>query len=194
MIRSLKIFHSHDEQDQADREYWKSLSGEQKLEILEAIRMQYWAFKNEHPQRLDEFVALLNDKQVRYLVIGGYAVGFHSRPKFTDDIDIWIDNSLENAEKVLAVLNEFGFSELDITVNDLMDADNVIQLGYAPVRIDIITGLGIDFAAAYTRRVTGTYLDIATCFISRDDLIASKKAAGRAKDLADIDWINHYSD
>jgi len=59
MIRSLKIFHSHDEQDQADREYWKGLSGEQKLEILEAIRMQYWAFKNEHPQRLQRVCRII---------------------------------------------------------------------------------------------------------------------------------------
>jgi predicted nucleotidyltransferase len=147
------------------------------------------------PEDFKEFIVLLNDKQVRYLIIGGYAVGFHSRPKFTNDIDVWIENSLENAQRLLAVLQEFGFASLEISADDLMNPDKVIQLGYAPVRIDIITGLsGIDFSKAYANKVIGKYLGITTNFISREDLVASKKLAGRKKDFDDIDWISTYAD
>ena len=146
------------------------------------------------PEDYKEFVALLNDRDVKYLVIGGYAVGFHSKPKFTNDMDIWIENSRVNALRVLRVLEEFGFGDLDISVDDLTDPDKVVQLGYAPVRIDIIMGLsGLDFSKAFADKVTGSYLGVETNFISRDHLLLSKKLAGRKKDLADIDWIEQYS-
>ena len=146
------------------------------------------------PEDFKEFVQLLNENNVKYLIIGGYAVGFHSRPKFTNDIDIWIENSIENAQKVLIVLKEFGFGDLDITIEDLTDPDKVIQLGYAPVRIDIITGLsGIDFSKAFDCRVIGKYLGLNTNFISQSSLIESKKLAGRKKDLDDLKWIEKYS-
>ncbi len=144
-------------------------------------------------QDFKEFIELLNGQEVKYLIIGGYAVGFHSRPKFTNDIDIWIENSLINAKKVLRVLEDFGFSSLDIQIEDLIDPDKVIQLGYAPVRIDIITGLsGLDFAKAYDEKIAGNYLGVNTYFISKKHLIKSKKKAGRKKDIDDIDWINRY--
>jgi hypothetical protein len=145
------------------------------------------------PDDFKEFIELLNARQVKYLIIGGYAVGFYSRPKFTNDIDVWIDNSLANALKVLQVLKDFGFEELDITTKDLSDPDKVIQLGVAPLRIDIITGLAIDFNSAYKNKTIGNYLGVKTHFISRDHLIKTKKLAGRKKDLDDIDWILKYS-
>jgi len=146
------------------------------------------------PQDFKEFIELLNAQKVKYLIIGGYAVGFHSRPKFTNDIDIWIENSLTNAKKVLRVLEDFGFSSLDIQIEDLTDPDKVIQLGYAPVRIDIITGLcGVDFTNAYDEKITGNYLGVKTYFISKKHLIKSKVKAGRKKDIYDIEWINKYS-
>lgn len=146
------------------------------------------------PEDFKEFIALLNAHQVNYLIVGGYAVGFHSRPRFTQDIDFWIEASQDNARKVLSVLKDFGFGELDITIGDLTNPDRIIQLGYAPLRIDIITDLsGIDFSAAYSRRVRGNYLGVDAYFISIDDLLKNKEIAGRDKDLEDVKWIIKYS-
>ncbi|MDZ7721924.1 MAG: hypothetical protein U5R06_03615 [candidate division KSB1 bacterium] len=105
------------------------------------------------PQDYKEFIELLNGKRVKYLIIGGYAVGYHSRPKFTNAIDFWIENSAQNADKILKALREFGFSDLDIEQRDLIDPDKVIQLGFAPVRIDIITSIeGVDFDDAFQNK------------------------------------------
>lgn len=146
------------------------------------------------PEDFKEFIELLNARQVNYLIVGGYAVGFHSRPKFTQDIDFWIENSEENARKILSVLKDFGFGELDVTINDLTNPDMVIQLGYAPLRIDIITDLsGLNFSEAYSRKVKGNYLGVDTYFISIEDLIRNKEIAGRDKDLLDVKWIKQYS-
>lgn len=79
------------------------------------------------PEDFKEFIELLNAHKVKYLIVGGYAVGFHSRPKFTNDLDIWVDNSAENAEKVLTVLKVFGFGELNIGIEDLTSPDRVVQ-------------------------------------------------------------------
>ena len=146
------------------------------------------------PEDFKEFIELLNAYQVNYLVVGGYAVGFHSRPKFTHDIDIWIENSQDNAKKVLSVLNDFGFGELDISIKDLTNPDIIIQLGYTPLRIDLISDLsGLSFSVAYTNKVRGNYLGVKANFISIEDLIKNKEMAGRDKDLEDIKWIKKYS-
>lgn len=146
------------------------------------------------PEDFKEFIELLNAHQVKYLIVGGYAVGFHSRPKFTHDIDFWIENSENNARKVLSVLMDFGFGELDVKISDLTNPDMVIQLGYAPLRIDIITDLsGLNFSESYSRKVKGNYLGVDTYFISINDLIKNKEMAGRDKDLLDVKWIKQYS-
>jgi hypothetical protein len=145
------------------------------------------------PKDFSEFIELLNAHQVRYLIVGGYAVGFHSRPKFTHDLDIWIENTQENALKVLVVLKDFGFGELDITINDLINPDTIIQLGYAPLRIDLITDLsGLNFSESYQKKIEGSYLGVTAYFIALDDLIINKQIAGRDKDLNDIKWIEQY--
>lgn len=146
------------------------------------------------PEDFKEFIELLNAHQVKYLIVGGYAVGFHSRPKFTQDIDFWIDKREHNARKVLSVLKDFGFGDLNVKISDLTNPDMVIQLGYAPLRIDIITDLsGLNFSEAYARKVKGNYLGIDTYFISIEELIKNKEIAGRDKDLLDIKWIKQYS-
>src|SRR3990172_1521435 len=148
----------------------------------------------EIPQDFKEFIELLNEHNVRYWIVGGYAVGFHSRPKFTQDLDIWIDNSEENARHFLTVLQEFGFGELDVTQHDLTNPDIVLQLGYTPLRIDIMTSVsGLEFADAYERKVEGKYLGVETYFISTNDLIENKKASGRKKAREDLEWIRKYA-
>lgn len=146
------------------------------------------------PNDFKEFIELLNDHKVRYLIVGGYAVGFYSRPKFTNYLDIWIDNSDENALKMVNVLQLFGFAGLGLSTTDFTDSNQVIQLGVAPIRIDLLTGLGIPFNSAYRQKVKGRYFGVEAHFVSRKDLIELKKQAGRKKDLDDIDWMHTYSE
>lgn len=146
-------------------------------------------------QDLKEFIELLNENGVEYLVVGGYAASFHSRPRYTKDIDIWINPTKTNAKKVKRVLDKFGFENIDISTEDLMKKDQFIQLGYAPIRIDLITELiGLKFNDAYKHSIEGTYGSIKKVkYISSDDLITNKKLSGRKQDLFDVDWIKKYS-
>ena len=136
----------------------------------------------------EEFFGLLNEHKVRYLVIGGYAVAIHARPRFTDDLDIFVDAGSLNAESVLAALKDFGFGEVGIGLEDLTRADQVIQLGFPPFRIDLLTSIsGVSFSEAWERKVTGKYGQQTVFFIGKQDLIASKKGTGRKRDLEDVD-------
>lgn len=147
----------------------------------------------EIPNDFKEFIELLNKHSVQYLIVGGYAVGFHSRPKFTNDIDFWINNSLENAELILRVLKDFGFEKLDITIEDLISPNKIIQLGMEPMRIDIMTSVsGLEFNNSFKNKVVTNYLDTTAYFININDLIQNKRKSGRKKDLYDIDWIEQY--
>ncbi len=140
-----------------------------------------------------EFIKLLNDHECRYLIVGGYALSFHSQPKFTKDIDFWIDPQPDNAEKIIKVLSDFGFGQLDITIDDLTDPNKIIQLGKEPLRIDLLTSIdGLTFEMAYENRVIGNYFDIKANIISQEDLILNKKSSGRKKDLFDLSWIEQY--
>lgn len=145
------------------------------------------------PQDFKEFIELLNEKNVRYLLVGGYAVAFHSRPKVTEDIDFWIEPSLKNALKIVAVLREFGFAGLGLTTDDFMNADQVIQLGYPPLRIDLMMSVsGLDFETAFSRRVVDTIEGLTISFLAIEDLMINKKASGRKKDQFDMDWLKTY--
>jgi len=141
-----------------------------------------------------DFIKLLNKFKIRYLIIGGYAIAFHSRPRATQDIDIFIDNSEVNAKKILKALDEFGFASLNIKKEDLIKDDAIIQLGVRPLRIDLVTSIeGVKFDEAYKNRVTINYADLKNIsLISIKDLIKNKKETGREKDIFDIDWLNKY--
>ncbi|MFI5143972.1 MAG: nucleotidyltransferase [Ignavibacteria bacterium] len=146
-------------------------------------------------QDLKEFVELLRENKVEYMVIDGYAMAIHSRPKYTKDLDIWINNSKTNARRVKNVLDKFGTGNLDIKIEDLTDKELVIQLGFPPVRIDILKDIaGLRFKEAYKKKVEVDWGDLKKInFISLDDLIKNKKETGREKDLDDIKWIKKYS-
>jgi len=141
-----------------------------------------------------DFIKLLNKFKIRYLIIGGYAIAFHSRPRATQDIDIFIDNSEVNAKKILKALDEFGFASLNIKKEDLIKDDAIIQLGVRPLRIDLVTSIeGVKFDEAYKNRVTINYADLKNIsLISIKDLIKNKKETGHEKDIFDIDWLNKY--
>ena len=135
-----------------------------------------------------EFIELLNEHSVRYLVVGGYAVAFHGYPRYTKDIDIWIELSLENADKILKALNEFGFGSLDLTPDDFLESDQIIQLGYPPNRIDILTTLkDLKFEDCYNARVEVEIIGLHIHFIDIENLKKNKRATGRPQDLADAE-------
>lgn len=135
-----------------------------------------------------EFIQLLNDHDVLYLVVGDYAVAFHGYPRYTKDIDLWILLDKSNAEKMLQVLKDFGFESLNLEVDDFLNPEQVIQLGYPPNRIDILTDLkGIDFGTCYSTKVQVTVEDTVINFINLENLKKNKKATGRYQDLADLE-------
>lgn len=141
----------------------------------------------------EEFIELLNEHNVQYLIVGAYAVSYYARPRNTGDIDFFIDNSSKNISNLLHVLKEFGFGTLDLTLNDFKGDDNILQLGYEPVRIDIMTGIsGISFTQAYDNKVQGKLGDQPVYFISLEDLITNKKSTDRTQDKADAELLEKY--
>ena len=137
-----------------------------------------------------EFIELLNSNRVEYLLIGGYAVAAHGHPRYTKDIDVWIAATDQNAKKVIRVLEQFGFADLGLTPADFTEPNQIVQLGYEPVRIDVLTGVGLPFEVCYPKRVL-TYMDgVEISVVALDDLIALKRIAARPQDLADIDHLS----
>jgi len=137
-----------------------------------------------------EFIQSLNDNQVRYLVVGGYAVAFHGHPRYTKDIDIWVEMTQENAEKVIRSLDQFGFGSLGLKDKDFLIPDQIIQLGYPPCRIDLFNTLsGVDFPTCYTSRMQIDIEGVKVHFIDLENLKKNKQASGRHQDLADIESL-----
>jgi len=134
-----------------------------------------------------EFIELLNNHGVKYLLVGGYALGIHGYPRYTGDMDIWVKPEQVNAEKVMAVLEAFGFGELDLSTDDFTKLGNVIQLGYPPLRIDLLTQPdGVDFSNSYSQRLDVEYGGLTVHVISLEDFKKNKAASGRPKDLEDL--------
>ena len=137
-----------------------------------------------------ELLELLNAHKAEYIIVGAYALAFHGVPRLTGDIDIFVKPDPKNAEKILAALEEFGFGSLDLTKSDLEDPDKVVQLGLAPVRVDLITSLtAVSWQEAFSGKVQGTYGDVPVYYLGRSEFLSNKKALGRKKDLADIEAL-----
>jgi hypothetical protein len=138
-------------------------------------------------QDFSEFVQLLLANDVRFLIIGGYALAAHGAPRYTGDLDTWVWLDHVNAERIIQVLKEFGFGSLEISREDFLLPKTVIQLGFPPHRIDLLTGIdGIQFEEAWPRREVFDIGGLSVPFISRQDLITNKKAVARPQDLADV--------
>lgn len=135
-----------------------------------------------------EFIASLNDNGVRYLVVGGYAVAVHGYPRYTKDMDIWVDMTADNASNILKALEQFGFGSLGVIASDFTVPDQMLQLGHPPGRIDILTTLlGVEFRECYESRTVVEVDGIAVNFIDLENLRKNKKATGRHQDLADLE-------
>jgi len=142
------------------------------------------------PKDLREFIGLLNSNRVEYVVIGAFALAFHSRPRYTGDLDLLIRPSQENAERMEKVVAAFHFASLGLTARDFAEPDQIVQLGRPPNRIDLLTSLtGVDFDEVWATRVPSSLEGLPTSFISRECLIKNKKATARAQDLADVEAL-----
>jgi len=131
---------------------------------------------------------LLEKHQVEYLVVGGYAVGYWGHIRFTGDLDIWLKPTKNNAAKILSAINDFGFGSLNLQESDFTTAGNIVQLGYPPLRIDLLNDIdGVTFDECYKNRITENWDGFTYKFISYDDLITNKKSSGRNKDLDDLE-------
>mgnify|MGYP001583314682 CR=1 FL=1 len=138
----------------------------------------------------EELLSLLNKNNVKYCIIGAYAVAFYARPRYTKDMDILIDPDAENARRVVKALNEFGFKSLKLSIEDFNSVGKIIQLGYEPVRIDILTSIeGCTFSEIWKKRVKRTYGNEKVFFIGIDELMKNKKMAKRKQDKVDIDVL-----
>ena len=135
-----------------------------------------------------EFVASLNANRVEYLVVGGYAMAMHGRPRHTGDLDVWIDHRADNAARLIQALRDFGFGEVGLAVADFTTPNQVVQLGYPPFRIDLLTSIdGVDFQQAWVRRERLEHDGLPINFIGLDDLKANKRASGRPRDIDDLE-------
>jgi len=140
-----------------------------------------------------ELLQLLNDFDVRYLIVGGYAIMKYTEPRYTKDLDVWVENSAENSSRVFAALKNFGapLESDNITPETFTRSEITYQIGVAPIRIDVLTQItGVEFSAAWKKRVSGTIFGIPVSFISLDHLMANKQATGRSNDLEQLKQIS----
>ena len=135
-----------------------------------------------------EFLRLLIERKVEYLLVGGFVVGFYGYPRYTGDLDIWISLTIENRDKIIKVLKDFGFESLGLTAMDFEKKGTIVQLGFPPNRIDIINDLDeLQFDKCFTRKKIIEYENLKISCISLEDLIKNKKAVGRLKDQLDLE-------
>lgn len=135
-----------------------------------------------------DLFAELSDHDARFLVVGAHAVIYYTTPRYTKDIDLWIDTSPENARRVYAALALFGAPLHELTVEDLSTPGTIFQIGLEPNRIDILTAVeGLDFELAWKNRVASTYGEIPIFILGREDLLVNKKTVARRQDLIDVE-------
>lgn len=147
----------------------------------------------ELPNDFKEFLRLLRAHGVEYLLIGGWAVGYHGYPRFTDDLDIWIALAPANADRVVKTLSDFGFDVAELST-DLFLKDQIVRMGIEPVRIEVMTSIsGVKFDECYRERLETTLDGVPVSLINLHHLKISKKASGRLKDLADLENLPEQS-
>ena len=142
------------------------------------------------PPDFKEFLKLLNSHQVEYLLIGGYAVGYHGYPRATGDMVLWVAVHQNNAEKLVAVLREFGFNTPQLSANLFLTENQIVRLGVPPMRIELLTTIsGVSFDHCYSERIIDVIDDVEVHIINRKHLKQNKQASGRHKDLDDLQHL-----
>lgn len=146
-------------------------------------------------QDFRDLLAAFNAAGVEYLVVGAHALAAHGHVRATEDLDLWVRATADNAPRVITALSNFGAPLQDLTEADLVQKGLVFQIGLAPIRIDILTDIdGLDFDDAWADRVRTKFAGVPTAVLSRAHLILNKKATGRTQDLADIEWLESGDD
>ena len=139
---------------------------------------------------LREFLGLLNSRGIEYVIVGAHSLAFHGRPRYTGDLDVLIRNSSENAGKLVELLNDFGFAESAFKPADFLEPHQVIQLGRAPNRIDLLTTIdGVSTDEALATKIEGVLDDVRVFILGKEALIQNKRTVGRPQDLADIEAL-----
>jgi len=137
-----------------------------------------------------DLCSLLNEQGVEFLIVGGYAVGYHGAPRFTGDLDILIHPDVKHVEKMLQALTHFGFPAQELAADYVLGREKILQLGRQPVQVHLMTNItGVDWEEAWASRSQGHYGDVQVCYIGKRELIANKRATGRTKDLADAEAL-----
>src|SRR6266704_2948821 len=148
--------------------------------------------KEEMPASLHfkELLRKFNDHQVRYLIVGAYAVMKYTEPRYTKDLDVWVEPVRENAARVFKALSDFGAPLDDVSVEDFSNPELVFQVGIEPHRIDVMMNIkGLEFSIAWSHRLEAKMEDVTIFLLSKEDLLISKTAAGRPQDLIDADRL-----
>jgi hypothetical protein len=168
-----------------------SIGGHNRLKLVFVILNSYGTSTMDItlPPDFKEFLKLFNDHNVRYLLIGGYAVGYYGYPRATNDMDVWVACDPENARRVTAALKAFGFDTPELSPNLFLD-DNIIRMGVPPLRIEILTTIsGVAFDECYAESVQEEFDGVAVRLISLPRLRQNKQASGRHKDLDDLEHL-----
>jgi predicted nucleotidyltransferase len=186
---------SFEEEAQADRDFWLQYSPDERVTLMEEMRKEWADMTNASQPSKDQrdFLVLLRQHGVRVLVVGAHALAFHAKPRYTKDIDLFIQATADNARRIVAAIDEFGLGALGISESDLAAEHLVVQLGVPPNRIDLMTSIdGLTFEDAWQTRVEGTFGGVPVFFIGKDALIRNKAASGRAQDLADLELLRRF--
>jgi hypothetical protein len=140
------------------------------------------------PNDFKDFLKLLNANRVEYLLIGGYAVGYHGYPRATGDMDVWVAVNPENADRIVVALKQFGFAVPELSAELFLRQNQIVRMGLPPVRIELTTTIsGVDFEECYTARVVAELDGIKVSLIDLKHLKINKRASGRYKDLSDLE-------
>lgn len=143
------------------------------------------------PPDFKEFLKLLKEHNVRYLLIGGYAVGYHGYARATDDMDIWVAIHPDNAQKLVSVLKMFGFDHPDLKPDLFLQEKKILRMGFPPMRLEITTSIsGVEFDECYRSRIMDTLDEVEVNLIDLENLKKNKKASGRTKDIADVEQLS----
>lgn len=146
--------------------------------------------KIEFPPDFSDFLRLLNDHHVEYLLVGGFAVAIHGYPRATADMDIWIERGRENAIRIVQCLKEFGFDAPELEPNLFLQPDRIVRMGIAPLRIEILTDIdGVRFEDCLTRSLTESIDGLLVKVIGLEDLKSNKRASGRPRDVDDLQHL-----
>lgn len=139
-----------------------------------------------------ELLKLLDDEKVEYLIVGGYAVAAHGHPRFTRDLDIWVNPTIQNGKRIVSALDKFGFRSLGLKSTDFTEPDTAVQLGYPPARVVFVTDMdGLVFTDVYPLRVKKMEQNLPAYYIDLPSLITSKRLTGRPQDLEDAEFLSH---